>query len=147
MKHLVKCSALFLGLVLATLSWAHHPAEGIVSDDIWNMVDELLEGSPHLTIDFDDIMGSMGVVTDPDGDISLVTSIVVDTDDVMDYLIYIDFAVADMNRVPSGRTDSGTASTMVVETTDLDNDLTEIAIYEPVGAGESQDDMLPKKGN
>ena len=64
-----------------------------------------------------------------------------------DYLIYIDFAVADSNRAPSGKTGSGTALIMEVVVEDLEDGLTEISLYEPIGSGQSQDDMTPKKGN
>ena len=140
-------SAVFFSMLLITPLWAHHPAEGIVSDDIWQMVDDLLTeaDSPHLNIDFDDVMDSMGVVTDADGNLSLVTSIVVYTQDVDEYLIYVDFAVADSNRVPSGKTNSGTANTIFVELEAVGDDMTEISIYEPVGAGNSQDGIDPKQ--
>lgn len=160
MKQLMILSLMFLGILFIAPTWAHHPAQGIVSDDIWQMIDGLLEDadSPHLTIDFDDVMDSMGVANVPGGGdncsgndgcggrLLLVTSIVVPTAYVDDYMIYIDFAVADWNRVPSGNTGSGTALTLEVVIEDLEGDLTEIAMYEPIGSGESQDDLTPKKG-
>lgn len=160
MKQLVILSLLFLGVLFIAPTWAHHPAEGIVSDDIWQMVDGMLEeaDSPHLTLDFDDVMDSMGVAAVPgggsdcSGDIDcggrllLVTSIVVPTAYADDYLIYIDFAVADSNRAPSGGVSSGTALILEVVTEDLEGDLTEISMYEPIGSGQSQDDLVPKKG-
>ena len=161
MKRLVILSLMFLGIVFIAPAWSHHPAEGIVSDDIWQMIDGLLEeaDSPHLTLDFDDVMDSMGVAnvpgggenctgnTDCGGRMLLVTSIVVPTEYADDYLIYIDFAVADSNRAPSGKTGSGTALIMDVVVEDLEDGLTEISLYEPIGSGQSQDDMTPKKGN
>lgn len=161
MKRLMILSLIFLGILYVAPVWSHHPAEGIVSDDIWQMVDGLLEdaNSPHLTLDFDDVMDSMGIAevpgagndcsgsTDCGGRLLLVTSIVVPTAYVDEYLIYIDFAVADSNRVPLGQTSSGTAYVLDVAIEDLENGLTEIALYEPVGSGQSQDDMMPKKGN
>jgi hypothetical protein len=160
MKRLMILSLLFLGALYMSPAFSHHPAQGIVSDDIWQMIDGLLEDadSPHLSIDFDDVMDSMGVVEVPGagndcsgnddcgGRMLLVTSIVVPTQYVDEYLIYVDFAVADANRAPSGNTSSGTAYTLEVAVEDLDGDLTEIALYEPVGSGQSQDDMVPKKG-
>ena len=160
MKRLVILSLLFLGVLFIAPALAHHPAQGIVSDDIRQMVDGLLEDadSPHLTMDFDDVMDSMGIASVPgggsdcSGDIDcggrllLVTSIVVPTVYVEDYLIYIDFAVADSNRAPSGNVSSGTALILDVVTEDLEGDLTEISLYEPIGSGESQDDMTPKQG-
>ncbi len=161
MKRLMILSLMFLGILYIAPAWSHHPAEGIVSDDIWQMIDGLLEDadSPHLSIDFDDVMDSMGVAavpgggedcagnTDCGGRQLLVTSIVVPTAYADEYLIYIDFAVADSNRAPSGNTKSETALTLEVVVEDLEDGLTEIALYEPIGSGESQDDMMPKKGN
>ena len=160
MKRLMTLSLLFLGVLYIAPAFSHHPAQGIVSDDIWQMIDGLLEDadSPHLSIDFDDVMDSMGVAEGPGagndcsgnddcgGRMLLVTSIVVPTQYVDEYLIYVDFAVADANRAPSGNTSSGTAYTLEVAVEDLDDGLTEIALYEPIGSGESQDDMVPKKG-
>jgi hypothetical protein len=160
MKRLMILSLMFLGMLFIAPAWSHHPAEGIVSDDIWQMIDGLLEDadSPHLTLDFDDVMDSMGVAAVPgagndcsgDADcgdrLLLVTSIVVPTAYVDEYMIYIDFAVADSNRVPSGNTNSGTAYTLEVAIEDLPDGLTEIALYEPIGSGQSQDDMEPEKG-
>lgn len=160
MKRLMILSLLFLGALYIAPAFSHHPAEGIVSDDIWQMIDGLLEDadSPHLSIDFDDVMDSMGVAEVPGagndcsgdddcgGRMLLVTSIVVPTQYVDEYLIYVDFAVADANRAPSGNTSSGTAYTLDVAVEDLDDDLTEIALYEPIGSGQSQDDMVPKRG-
>ncbi|MDX2428492.1 MAG: hypothetical protein QNK22_07350 [Xanthomonadales bacterium] len=160
MKRLMILSLMFLGILCVAPAWSHHPAEGIVSDDIWQMVDGLLEDadSPHLTLDFDDVMDSMGVAnvpgggedcsgnTDCGGRMLLVTSIVVPTDYADDYLIYVDFAVADTNRAPSGKTDSGTALIMEVVVEDLEGGLTEISLYEPIGSGQSQVGVVPKKG-
>ena len=115
--------------------------------------------SPHLTIDFDDVMDSMGVIAMPGGGdncnggsdcggrLLLVTSIVVPSIYADDYLIYIDFAVADRNRVPAGQTRSDRALKLAIVTEELDGDLTEISLYEPIGSGESQDDLMPKRGN
>lgn len=160
MKRLMIFSLFFLGALYVAPALSHHPAQGIVSDDIWQMIDGLLEdaNSPHLNIDFDDVMDSMGVAEVPSagndcsgsdqcsGRMLLVTSIVVPTEYADEYLIYVDFAVADANRVPSGNTGSGTAYLLEVTVEDLDGGLTEIALYEPIGSGESQDDMVPAQG-
>lgn len=161
MKQLLILSLILLGMLFIAPAWSHHAAEGIVSDDIWQMVDDLLEeaDSPHLTIDFDDVMDSMAVVSVPGGGencsgsndcggrLLLVSSIVVPTIYADEYLIYVDFAVADRNRVPSGQTRSDTALKLAVVTEDLDNDLTEISVYEPIGSGKSQYNLVPKGSN
>ncbi len=163
MKRLMILSLVFLGILFIAPAWSHHAAQGIVSDDIWQMIDGLLEDadSPHLTIDFDDVMDSMGVADVPGGGeycsgsadcggrLLLVTSIVVPTEYADDYLVYVDFAVADnSNRAPSGKVSSGRALTLEVVTEDLEGGLTEIILYEPIGSGRSQDmddDLAPKK--
>ena len=52
---------------------AHHMAEGVVADDIYAMIDENLEGSPHLDLDLTTI-GSMTIVsvTVAEEDVSMV---------------------------------------------------------------------------
>jgi len=152
MKRLMILSLIFLGILLVAPAFSHHAAEGIVSDDIWQRIDSMLEeaDSPHLNIDFDDVMDSMGVAEVPGGGdycsgddscggrMLLETSIVVPTEYVDEYLIYVDFAVADSNRAPSGKVSSGRALSLEVIVEDLEDDLTQIFLYEPIGSGRSQ---------
>lgn len=152
MKRLMILSLMFLGILLVAPAWSHHAAEGIVSDDIWQRIDSMLEeaNSPHLNIDFDNVMDSMAVAevggggeycsgnNDCGGRLLLETSIVVPTEYVDEYMIYIDFAVDDSNRAPSGKVNSGRALTLEVIVEDLENDLTQIFLYEPIGSGQSQ---------
>lgn len=142
LKKLVHCAA--LGLALSSPVMAHHAAEGIVSDDIWQMIDDMLEAadSPHLNLDFDEVMGSMAVtsVGAGGGDMALVTSITVRTEDADEYLIYVDMAVEAVQRVPQGAVEADPASGLFVEVVDLGTGFTEISVYEPIGSGESQDE-------
>jgi len=163
MKRLMILSLMFLGIMFIAPAWSHHAAEGVISDDIWQMIDGLLEDadSPHLSLDFDDVMDSMGVANVPGGGencsgdtecggrLLLVTSIVVPTIYAEDYLVYVDFAVADnSNRAPSGNQNSGRAPTLEVVVEDLESGLTQIFLYEPIGSGRSQDtdDAAPGNG-
>ena len=160
MKRFMLPGLLFLGILFVAPAWSHHAAQGIVSDDIWQMIDGLLEeaDSPHLNIDFDDVMDSMAVAAVPgggdncSGDVDcggrllLVTSVVVPTQFVEDYMIYIDFAVADSNRVPSGKTSSGTALRLEIEIEDLLDGFTEISLLEPIGSGQPMDNLTTKPG-
>jgi len=160
MKRFMLPGLLFLGILFVAPAWSHHAAQGIVSDDIWQMIDGLLEeaDSPHLNIDFDDVMDSMAVAAVPgggdncSGDVDcggrllLVTSVVVPTQFVEDYMIYIDFAVADSNRVPSGKTSSGTALRLEIEIEDLSDGFTEISLLEPIGSGQPMDNLTTKPG-
>lgn len=159
MKRHIIYTLMFLGVMFTAPVWSHHPAEGIVSDDIWQMVNDNLEavGSPHLTIDLSDIMDSMGTIDVPSsgndcsgdadcgGRVLLVTSIIVEP---TDFQIYMD-AIEDViiNRLPAGNTTSETAYTLDVSTEVLIDGRIMISVFEPVGSGESQDDLTPKKGN
>lgn len=159
MKRFVLSGLMFLGLLFAAPVWSHHAAEGIVSDDIWQMIDNLLEeaDSPHLNIDFDNIMESMAVVPEPGGNsdcngsadcsgrLYLVTDVEVPTADVDAYLEYIYIALdeTDWNRVPSGRENSGTALALEIEVVDLLDGWTEISLLEPIGTGQPLDNLVP----
>ena len=54
MKNLLAALLVSTAFLFSTNSFSHHAAEGIVSDDIWQMVDDLLEAadSPHLDMEF-----------------------------------------------------------------------------------------------
>jgi hypothetical protein len=140
MKSTVMIGALLLGSLLAGPAWSHHAAEGIISDDVWQMIDDNLEAvdSPHLNIDFDDVMGSMRVAEDDDGDMYLVSGITVYPEDVDDYLVVIEATLEDAKTMPSGTTSSGTASTAFIETVERDDGFVDILLYEPIGNGNSQ---------
>lgn len=159
MKGLSKGIAL-LGFVIAAPLWAHHAAEGIVSDEIWQEIDDNLTtvDSPHLNIDFDDVMGSMRVETDDSGDMFLVTDIYVSVEDTEDYMAIIDQVMSDIleegdtqldeaNQIPSGSTLSARASTAYfaepVITEDADNDsvYATISLWEPIGNSDSFQDV------
>lgn len=77
--HLAVAATLAPFLVAGT-AVAHHMAAGIVSDDLYETIEENLEGSPHLDLDLSTI-GSMAVTTvtvDAD-DVSAVLDAVSDT--------------------------------------------------------------------
>jgi len=157
MKRFLISGLTFLGVLFAAPVWAHHAAEGIVSDDIWQMIDDLLEAadSPHLNIDFDAIMDSMAVGTAPgggdncNGDIDcsdrmfLLTSIEVPTEYVDEYMEYIEPVLEVWNRIPSGKMNSETALAFAVEVVDLGDGWTEISLLEPIGTGQPTDSLAP----
>ena len=146
------CIALFALLLLAPV-WSHHPAEGIISDDVWQMIDENLEDadSPHLNIDFDDVMGSMRVSEDSDrGSLFLVTSATVPIADLDEYVVVIEEVLAGMDEVaqaPSGLSNNGNANTLSYEVIDLEDGFAEILLYEPIGAVKSQLPSNPGRGS
>ena len=150
------CVAL-LAMVFIAPAWAHHPAEGIVSDAVWDMIDENLElvDSPHLNIDFDDVMGSMRVSEDSErGSLFLVTSATVLMEDVDDYVVQVELAIdavlADLGEagvVPPGLSNRGNANTLSYTVIDLEDGYAEIVLFEPIGAVSSQSDDNPGKRN
>jgi hypothetical protein len=155
MKSTVMISALLLGSLLAGPAWSHHAAEGIVSDEIWQMIDDNLQAvdSPHLDIDFTDIMGSMSVFDAGDGDLYLMTSVPaypLDVDDCELALLEAEElaaqALLDANQIPSGNTDSGNASVAWFEVVKLTNCEIEILLFEPIGSGNSQTGENPGSG-
>ena len=145
MKSTVMISALLLGSLLAGPAWSHHAAEGIISDDVWQMIDDNLEAvdSPHLNIDFDDVMGSMRVAEDDDGDMYLVSGITVNPEDVDDYMAVIEVTLEEANTMPSGTTTSGSASTAFIDVVYRDDGFVDILLYEPIGNGNSQTVPVP----
>lgn len=125
MKKFMMISMIFLATLLVTPAWSHHPAEGIVSDEIWDMVDGLLTeaDSPHLDINFEDIQSSMGSSTQ-------VSSAVVPTDEVGDYVEAIDIAFDELSENNNGMESS--IEIVSVTLPDEDN-MSEIIIYETLG--------------
>jgi len=146
------CIALFALLFLAPV-WSHHPAEGIISDDVWQMIDENLQDadSPHLNIDFDNVVGSMRVSEDSDrGSVFLITSAIVPIEDLDEYVVVIEEVLAGMDEVgqaPSGLSNNGNANTLSYEVVDLEDGFAEILLYEPIGAVKSQLPSNPGKGS
>lgn len=146
------CIALFALLFLAPV-WSHHPAEGIISDDVWLMIDENLQDadSPHLNIDFDNVVGSMRVSEDSDrGSVFLITSAIVPIEDLDEYVVVIEEVLAGMDEVgqaPSGLSNNGNANTLSYEVVDLEDGFAEILLYEPIGAVKSQLPSNPGKGS
>lgn len=118
MKRMLLLLAFVLSLFVAAPVAAHHAASGIVSDDIWNMVDDLLADSPHLDLDLDSIMTDSMVISTMTVPTELVTEILM--------------GIADYNR-----------GNLVVTATDLNDGTTQIVITETIGAGESQNVSPP----
>ncbi len=87
MKRTTSLGFAFLLAFFSTPTWAHHAAEGIISDEIWNEIDLRLQDTPHVDLEFSDIMGSMRVdEADSGGSMFLVSSITVEEVDCTLYL-------------------------------------------------------------
>lgn len=142
--------ALFFTVFVAPV-WAHHAAEGIVSDEIWLMIDQNLEDvdSPHLDMDLDDlmnaVMGSMDVVSCPEGSNSVMcvtTELEIYTFETEAYQEAIDMLYEDLanpqsavNQIPTGQTTGERAATLDYAIIDNSDDTSTVIFYEPVGTG------------
>jgi len=157
MKKTLLFSTLLLGSLFAGSTWSHHAAEGIVSDEIWQMINDNLVSvdSPHLDIDFTDIMGSMSVFDGGEGDLYLTSSAPAYPLEAgeagyakarLQAEELAAQALADSNQIPSGKTDSGNASVAWFEILEPDNKMLEIVIFEPIGSGNSQTGDNPGSG-
>jgi len=113
MKSLILALTLSFASLFTLNANAHHMAEGIISDELWQMIDDLLVAadSPHLDLDF----------TMMDG--AIITTLEVDSSLVPDIL----GAIGTLN---NGR--------LMISTLETESGMTQILIVEPVGAGESQ---------
>jgi len=105
---MIASAALFAGQAMA-----HHPAADIISDDVWERINDQLEAadSPHLDMDFTMM------------DNTILTSVEVETEMVPDVL---------------GAVSSVNDGTLMVSTQETGQNLTTITIVETVGSGRSQ---------
>ncbi|MFY9975841.1 MAG: hypothetical protein WAK53_16405 [Chromatiaceae bacterium] len=119
MKRLFAMIAALVPLFVAAPLSAHHAADGLVADDVYDMIEANLEGTPHLDLDLTSI-GSMNIVT--------VTVMADDLDLVLD-------------AINAGLTGQGVQVSSSVEIDislpDQDGWVT-ITVIEEMGQGESQ---------
>ena len=62
MQQIVKAAALSL-VLSATPVFAHHPAQDIVDEETWAMIDALVADTPHADMTFDDMGRGMTETT------------------------------------------------------------------------------------
>ena len=123
MNKLFPTIAAIIFAFLAVPATAHHAAEGIISDDIYDMIDENLAGSPHLDMDLTTVGSGSATM-------SILTVTVEETD--------VDAVLAIIGEALVG------AGTAVNSSLDVDisptgtDDLVTIIIMESIGQGESQ---------
>lgn len=141
-----------LGTVLVTPLLAHHMAEGIISDDIWNRIDyNLVEAnSPHIDFDPDNPGNLMELDVDDETNRAVIvsTGIIEFTDDVLmadaadiietEFSPVFDTTMSDMNSIPTGMMDY-VVEAIVDQGGDGIADYAIITISEPIGQGNSQD--------
>ena len=139
MKRTAFFTCVFLGVIVLASAWRPLAAQGIVSDEIWQLVDSLLQDadSPQLNIDLHEVMGRMSIMADGDGNLCLMTSIVVYPQEVDAYAAAIEEALAISNQFVSGNIRSGTVAIAEYEIVVLDKNLVEILLYESLGTGRS----------
>jgi hypothetical protein len=116
----------FLGLSVPAS--AHHMAEGIVSDDVWEMINDLLEAadSPHLDMDLSSIVMDRTLTTTVELDMSEVP---VTADEVVDWIVA---GIEDANTGELG------VNIDVTYTCDSVEPICLFTISERIGAGDSQ---------
>ena len=147
MKRMMKFGLALFFIVFVAPLWAHHAAEGIISDDVWEMIDQNLQDveSPHLNIDFDDVMDSMRVGTTETGAPALITEFDVRLDESTDYMTYIDLAIqewlvelVEANEIPPSVLNEDNGGWFYFETVDLGDGYVTIRLVEPIGGGTGQ---------
>jgi hypothetical protein len=125
-----------LGAMFFMPAWAHHAADGIISDDIWNNIDGMLQDTPHVDVTFGNAMNSMRVDEAPGGGgMFLVSSITIDAEDLDLYMDAIDVvmdAIRDNNGDPNGAY-SNTYLPVFVDPI-CDDTVCKIVLYEPIGS-------------
>jgi len=140
-----------LGALVAAPLWAHHMAEGIISDELWAQIDTNLteSGSLHIEFDPDNPGNLMELDVDDDTGRAIVvsTGIIEFTDDVdsveaaaiiaSDFQPVFEDTIHGMGGIPSGLTDFDT--TLVDDDGDGSIEYAVIEIAEPIGQGNSQD--------
>lgn len=148
MKRKTKLGIALVGALICAPVWAHHAAEGIISDDVWARIDAQLVAidSPHLNIDFNDVMGTMSSTT-IDGRVFLQTTITVEVDEAAEYVDLIEQAVdeamamsVDDGMAPGGVVGSGNSNTFEIEIIERDDGYVDILLLEPLGQGNAQED-------
>ena len=59
MKRTVQLFAITLSVMVGAVAFGHHAAEGIVDEEIYAMIDELVADTPHGSMDLTDLGGGM----------------------------------------------------------------------------------------
>ncbi len=104
---------------------AHHMADGIVDDDIYDTIDENLEGTPHLDLELD--LVSMAVIT-----VTVADADVVETRDAI-----VD-AITEMGDMFTGANDISSDIAVEISPSEELEGWTTITVTQTVGEGDSQ---------
>jgi hypothetical protein len=123
MKKLFAVAAMAVPLMTVAPVSAHHMAEGILSDDLYQTIEENLAGSPHLELDLTTV-GS-GAAT-----MAVITVTVPEAD--------VDEVLATIGDVLAGQgMQNGSSLDVDISATGTE-DLVTIVVMENIGQGESQ---------
>ena len=76
MKKLIRACAASLVLT-SSAAFAHHAAQGIVDDEVYEMIDSLIANTPHADMTIDDLVSGMSTVT-------ITTQTVTQTENMID---------------------------------------------------------------
>lgn len=145
MKKLTIAGTMLAATLCAAPVWSHHAAEGIVSDEIWNMVNDMLveADSPHLTnfpvvvVDLDNDSGRATMVTTYEMD-------EIEGEDISGEEIY-DAILEELDDSSRRRgISAGSVEPFVEPLYDADLNIIEIRIFEPIGKGNSQEMEPPE---
>ena len=77
MKKYLVCAALTAMLASAPVL-AHHAAEGIIDEEVYAMIDEMVADTPHADADFSDMGGDMTEITVSTRSVRDVENLIVD---------------------------------------------------------------------
>ncbi len=91
MKRLVTLVAVSFLVTVAAVAVAHHAASGIVDEDIYAMIDELVADTPHGEMTLDDLGSGMTEITI--GQVTLVSVERMIEDDLLTYASMLDGGV------------------------------------------------------
>ena len=91
MKNKIRLTALAMFLGSGNL-YAHHPAADIVDDEVYEMIDLMVEDTPHATMTFDEMGGGMTETTITADSVSDLETLIVQ-DDLLEYLERLDGVV------------------------------------------------------
>ncbi len=91
MKNKIRLTTLAMFLASTNL-YAHHPAADIVDEEIYEMIDLMVEDTPHATLTFDEMGGGMtetSITTDSLSDFETL----VEQEDLLEYVQSLDGVV------------------------------------------------------
>lgn len=148
MKLRVLLGVAFVGVLLTASAWAHHAAEGIISDELWSEINDRLDAtdSPHLVV-FDEMMVMSSDDQTGGGSMFLVSTMTIDDDDCDDYLDAIEEIFEDEElEWLHEPTDDGASTNLPVlyieddEACICEDDECEISFWEHIGSSGWSDD-------